>query len=235
MTEPHNPPGTLAFVDVETTGVHPDRRAWEIGVILRHPGAATIEQFHCFIDIAHLELGDADHRALQVGRFHTRHPQMTTRPDVVDHLFGAPVGVLAEYDAMRHVEWLTRGAQLVGWNVTFDAQTFDARLRAMGISPSFDYHHIEVSSLAAGFIIGEHQGRTGGPLPEDAFPRPWSAKTVRHVLGLQEPDADVTHTALGDARWTMEMFDYVIDPQKPSPEAGDRLENLAKLVTREMG
>ena len=232
MTQQHNPPGTLAFIDVETTSTHPARRAWEIAVVVRRPDAATVEEFHTFVDASHIELEHADQRALDVGRFHARHPQMTARPDVIDAVFGAPIGVLDEYTAMRQVEWMTRGAQLVAWNVSFDAQTIDARMRAVGLSPSFDYHHIEVSALAAGYLTA-YDNKWRQPAAEFEHPRPiWTRSEILTALGVDEPAKDVAHTALGDAKWHMAVYDRVMNPggEHVPPGGGENV--LANIAGR---
>jgi DNA polymerase III epsilon subunit-like protein len=200
-----NPPGTIVAVDVETTSVRPDRRAWDIGLIRRTPDGVETT-FQAFIAGVDLDLGNADHRALQVGRFHQRHPDYRRQPD----LFYAP-GVdqspaPREYDVWRQVEWLTRGAELVGYNVAFDAATLDSCMRANGISPSFGYHLIEVRSLLAGFLRG-----AGAWTLDDFGTKPaGDLRAMMAAVDMPEPAADVRHTALGDARMALDLYDAVM-------------------------
>ncbi len=204
-----NPPGTIVAVDVETTSVRPDRRAWDIGLIRRT--ADGIETtFQAFIAAVDLDLGNADHRALQIGRFHQRHPDHRRQPD----MFYAPGLAQAiaprEYDVLRQVEWLTRGAELVGYNVAFDAATLDTCMRANGISPSFGYHLIEVRSLLAGFLRG-----VGAWTLDDFGTRPaGDLRAMMAALDMPEPAADVRHTALGDARMALDLYDLVMRPPR---------------------
>lgn len=200
-----NPAGAIAFVDVETTSVRPDRRAWEVGVIVRRPGRALTE-FHAFVAASDLDLGGADHKSLAVGRFHERHPEARRHPDLPWPAFTT---LPSEAEVMRSVEWLTRGAHLCGWNVAFDAATLDARMRSCGISPSFSYRHIEVRSLAAGYLAGN-----GGPaLTPPVF---WDADDINDALRIPPvPDGD-RHTAMGDARWAMSIYDRVVGAS-PTP------------------
>lgn len=69
---------TVVFLDTETTSTGRDRRPWEIAMIRRDDTgekALTI-----FVDVADLDLDNADPDALRIGGFHSRHPQ-----------FGAPL------------------------------------------------------------------------------------------------------------------------------------------------
>src|SRR5581483_1162383 len=126
--------------------LRPDRRAWEIGLIVREPGQEDHEH-HWLIDAADLDLGNADLMALKVGRYHDRHPQAQGGCFSLD-----PGEVTAELTALWEVEQLTRGAHLVGAVVSFDAEVLAARMRAHGICPSWHYHLIDVEALAAGYL-----------------------------------------------------------------------------------
>lgn len=64
---------TLVFVDTETTSLRPDRRAWDIALIVRRPGEPDRE-YQWFVDDLALDLGNADPFALKIGRFYERHP-----------------------------------------------------------------------------------------------------------------------------------------------------------------
>jgi hypothetical protein len=58
---------TVCWVDTETTGLHPwQHEIWEIGLIL--PGGA---EHRWFLPV---DLGQADPFALEIGRYHSRHP-----------------------------------------------------------------------------------------------------------------------------------------------------------------
>lgn len=206
MNQPHNPPGTLAFIDVETTSTRPERRAWEIGIIVARPGSPTVEQFHTFIRADDLELEHADPYALRIGRFHDRHPLMTKQP-IMGYEDPWETQGTREDEAYRQVEWLTRGAQLVGWDVHFDAQTIDFRMRAAGIAPSFDYHHINLPDLAAGYLIGRYGKEWMADMTKVVGPRPrWMKSEIREHLGIAPQDPWSEHTAMGDARENQAMF-----------------------------
>ncbi len=189
------PNGTLAFIDIETTETHPElRRAWDIGLIIRTPDGDQIER-QWFIACGDLDLGNANPYALAVGKFYERHPQAST------DLLETPVR--SERAVMAAIEKLTRGARLVAWNVEFDATTLDRRMRANGILPAWDYHLIDVRPLAAGCILANLEG---GWVKSPVF---WDSAEITEALEVPLPPEEDRHTALGDARWHMALYDAV--------------------------
>jgi DNA polymerase III epsilon subunit-like protein len=201
----------LCFIDTETTSLRHDRRAWEIGIIARTDGTDT--EHHWFIDTDHLELGNADVMSLKIGRFYERHPQLT----MDEPRYHQPDQVVDEIDALWDVEAVTRGAHLVGAVVSFDADVLGQRMRANGICPSWHYHLIDVEALAVGYLSSlarnSQQGhKRRGELLELAAP-PWKSDDLSAALGISVSDED-RHTALGDARWAMAIYDKVTgDPR----------------------
>lgn len=189
----------LAFIDTETTSLRPDRRAWEIGLIVRDPfaGEYDIEKEHrWFVAADDLDLGSADLMALKVGRFHERHPGFSLRAAAAIPPVGSEIEILAQ------VEELTRGAHLVGAVVSFDAEVLAARMRANGICPSWHYHLIDVEALAVGYLAAMPTSPTMHP--------PWSSDDLTSMLGLDPVPDDERHTALGDARWARAIYDAVM-------------------------
>jgi DNA polymerase III epsilon subunit-like protein len=186
----------LCFIDTETTSLRPDRRAWEIGIIRRNADG-TEEQQHWFIDADSLDLGNADLMSLKIGRFYERHPQMDT---------GISGEAFEEPEAMWAVESFTRGAHLVGAVVSFDAEVLSARMRANGICPSWHYHLIDVEALVVGYLARTHHVKTG---KHQLITPPWKSDDLSAELGITVSDED-RHTALGDARWAMRIYDTVM-------------------------
>jgi hypothetical protein len=219
----------ICFVDCETTSLRPDRRAWEVGLIerrdvtVKHPdGPDTQEtedvEHHWFIGAADLDLGNADLMALKIGRFHERHPDATlVRKTGVP---GAWVSAHSELSVLREVEKLTRGAHLVGAVPNFDADVLGARMRANGICPAWHYHLICVENLAVGWLnayaaylegdgtAAERSAERAAELRRIAAP-PWKSDELSRAVGV-EPDEAERHTALGDARWAMRIYDAVM-------------------------
>ena len=202
-------PNRICFVDTETTSRRPDRRVWEIGIVVRDGGHDT--EHVGFVDQADLDLGNADLMSLRIGRFHERHPQAsgTERQGTAGR--GA---VLSEGQWMTELEKLTRGAHLVGAVVNFDAEVLAARMRAHGICPSWHYHLCDVEALAVGYLNGK--ARHYQDLGEQETARvllavtglPWKSDDLSAALGITVSE-DERHTALGDARWAMAIYDAV--------------------------
>lgn len=189
----------LCFIDTETTSLRPDRRAWDIGLIVRDGSETSAHQW--FVDSEDLDLGNADPFALQIGRFYERHPDIN--PDAGPRCHD-------ERRVLREVEALTRGAHLVGAVVSFDADVLGQRMRANGILPNWHYHLIDVEALAVGYIAG--QAQTGEPRAQVAADLelaapPWKSDDLTAALGLDAVPEDERHTALGDARWAMRIYD----------------------------
>ena len=177
----------LVFIDTETTSLRPDRRAWEVGLILRDPDTHDRE-WSWLIDTDDLDLGNADPFSLKIGKFYERHSQA-----LAANKANLPM-VAREYDMLRHVEFRTRGALLAGAVPNFDAEVLAARMRAHGICPSWHYHLVDVETLAAGKL---------GLAP------PWNFDKVLDAFSLTYDEAD-RHTALGDARMARDLYDAVM-------------------------
>jgi hypothetical protein len=191
---------SLCFVDTETTSLRPDRRAWEIAVILRRPGQSDDER-QWFVDAADLDLGNADLGSLRIGGFFDRHPQY--RADEEPRSGRSGQG-RPEYDVLREVEALTRGAHLVGAVPSFDADVLGARMRARGICPAWHYHVQDFETLIIGYLAG--LGRPVVP------PLPWRSDDLSQLIGVQPPVNGERHTALGDARWAVRVWDTLLGP-----------------------
>jgi hypothetical protein len=185
-------PVNLCFIDTETTSLRPDRRAWEVGLILRRPGQPDHER-SWFVEAGDLDLGNADLGSLRIGRFFDRHPHYRACRE--------PRVCPREYDVLREVEALTRGAHLVGAVPSFDTDVLGARMRAHGICPAWHYHVQDFETLIAGYLAGQ-----GKPVP----PLPWRSDDLSRLIAVEPPGDDERHTALGDARWAVRVWDAVV-------------------------
>jgi hypothetical protein len=197
---------TIIAVDTETTSLRPDRRIWEIGFIVRRPGESDSE-FRWFIDLADLDLGNADLISLKIGGFYDRHPQMISDREDPDPQHGR---VIREHNAMAAFEQHSRGAHLVGNVVSFDADVIGQRMRAHGICPSWHYHLIDCEALAVGYLAGVADGeKWSGDDPRMLGDLPWDSDRLSAALNVKLP-ADQRHTALGDAAWALAIYDAVM-------------------------
>ena len=192
---------TLVALDTETTGLHPGRRVWDIGLIVRRPGHPDHER-QWFVAAEDLDLGNADPFGLKICRYYELHPEYCgTRT-----LDEGRTGTLArEVDVLQWVESLTRGAHIVGAVPNFDTEVLDKRMRAHGILPSWHYHLQCAEILAAGFLRGRGE----------RVEYPYKSDELAERIGVDPPGDEDRHTALGDARWALRMFDAVMGGPQP--------------------
>lgn len=195
------------WLDTETTGLHRQRRAWEIAAIVRpHDGSLVDDiEFSCFVDIADLDLAGAEPDALAIGRFWQRHPQAHLVP-LVGTLLGVerklpdvlPVGaVRREWEALATLAELTKGAVVHGSNPAFDVETLAPRMAYSRLEPGWHYHPEDVPSVARGWLLG--RGHRDVPRKSDK---------VSALCGIDPAKYD-RHTALGDCRWTRDLSDAI--------------------------
>jgi hypothetical protein len=118
-------------------------------------------------------------------------------------------------DCAQSLMRLTAGAHLVGAVPSFDAAFLSRLLRANGCCPAWHYHLVDVEALAAGYIAGRADNVEVGPpsVPAeegvDLCRPPWYSNDLSRAVGV-DPDRYDRHTALGDARWAMAIYDAVM-------------------------
>jgi DNA polymerase III epsilon subunit-like protein len=214
----------LCFLDTETTGLHPKREVWEIAIIRRELDGAVTE-WHRFVQVS---LRHADPFGLNVGRFYERSPQGRMVRGEIDEgeAYGGSVDErpLVKWEYARAVARLTHGAHLVGAVPNFDAEVLARDLRQCGLTPSWHYHLIDVENLAAGFLAATYQDmrdRAASLVGKDdelysadealrSIRPPWGSEDLSNRLGIHPPGPKERHTALGDARWAMRIYDAVM-------------------------
>jgi hypothetical protein len=202
----------LCFLDTETTGLHPARRVWEFGCVLRRPAAPQAE-YQFFVDV---DLDEADPAGLAVGGFYERHPVGRWLSGRVEHRprpawFSGPVNgaLLSETQAAQVAARVTHGAVVVGAVPSFDTVSLDWLLREHGHLPQWHYHLVDVENLAVGYLARHREEITGSTLFDRMLTPPWSSTELAEALGVTIDDED-RHTALGDARWAMALYDAVM-------------------------
>lgn len=194
--------GIVAFVDTETTGLHPDlHEIYEVGLILPD---GTGHRWWLPVDLA-----KADPFALEIGKFHERHPHgysYRTEPEAecrsfIDHGLMEPAAFALQFS------FLTFRRHIAGAVVSFDAERLARLLRRHGRSPDWHYHIIDVEALAVGYIAGR-DGRAGVDAHFVTEP-PWSSDDLNEALGIKVSETD-RHTALGDCRWAQAIYQKVM-------------------------
>jgi hypothetical protein len=191
------------FLDTETDGVHPGRKAWEVAMIRRDDDGERATQFYVEID-----LSTADPFGLKVGRFYERHP-LGRYLSGLDSALGTST-LSPTHAAMRVARW-THGAHIVGAVPNFDTEVLANLLRAEYLTPAWHYHLIDVENLAVGFLHGASRP-VGTVVPDfvtEALALPWKSDDLSRACGVEPPGDDERHTALGDARWAMRLYDKI--------------------------
>jgi hypothetical protein len=188
-------PPALVFFDTETTSLRPDRRMWDVAGVRREPDGKETEM-QMFVQLDDLDLGNADHISLTIGKFHDRHPQMGKAGRL-----GPQLGhglTHTEFDVLQSLEVFTRDAIIVGAVPNFDTEVAAARMRRHNLCPSWHYHLVDVETLAAGQL---------GLRP------PWSFDSILAAYGITV-DEQLRHTALGDAYLNVYLYDAVYSGQR---------------------
>lgn len=193
----------LVFLDTETTGLHADRRAWEIAMIRRDDGLGDRS---VLIQVSDVDLAGAELIGLRIGRFHERHEQYVDGWNRSKADRGESLRVLPEAEAARLVEQWTRGAHIVGAVPNFDTETLAAMLRRHRLCPAWHYHLIDVETLALGWLHAWDRQPEGF----DASSLPWKSDEISRACGVEPPTEEERHTAMGDAQWAMRLYDQII-------------------------
>lgn len=187
--------GTRIYLDTETNGKHPLRRAWEIALIICTPGQA-LKELLLYVDIRDIDVKGAEPGAFQIGRFDERHPQRNgVLPD------GARL--VRETQLARLVYEVTRGAQIHGVVPSFDTDTLAPALRRHHREPGWHYMPLCVSTMAAGYLNALN-----------ISPKQTSEEISRQC-GVEPPEGDERHTALGDARWAHRWHHHLLSRRAP--------------------
>lgn len=212
----------IVFLDTETTSLRPDRKAWEVAMIRRDDDGERETQF--YVDVT---LEEADPVSLRIGGYYDRHPLGKATSGLGEceeptFTTGDPLvlgSFLEEVAAARVVAAWTHGAHLVGAVPAFDAEVLARLLRDNWLCPGWHYHLIDVETLAVGWLarkFGEDAKIAAVPdavavqMKRAEFEPPWDSETLSLALGVEPPDEDERHTALGDARWAARIYDQVL-------------------------
>ncbi len=177
----------LAFIDIETTGLDPDRHEIiEIGCVLMdqvwHPDG-RVELVHieeCEYKVKPERIADADPQALRVNGY-----------NAADWIFAYTLP-----EAMKMLGEKTRDCIFVAHNACFDYMFIDKAFRLTGIENKMHYHKIDTISVA--FARLGH----GGDI--DRF----SLRALCEFFKIENKNA---HTALADTRAMALMYEKMMN------------------------
>jgi hypothetical protein len=181
----------LVFLDTETTGLSLDDDIWEFAAIRRESDGSERE-LHLFLrhDVSKCNALPtsflADHQAR----------------------FPMSIGIDWHEDAVRQDdaaycidEFLQDKPHIVGAVPNFDTERLAILLgrHTHGWRAPWHYHLIDVENLTVGFLAAK--GEILRP--------PWDSDALSAALGITVPE-DERHTAMGDVRWAMRIYDAVM-------------------------
>lgn len=210
---------TIAFLDLETTGLDPQRHdIWEIGLILRQDGNPETDTEYRWLIWP--DLSTADPTSLRVGGFYERTTSvLPMKPGEAHNLQWAP----EEFDdepnyprfsdpaaVARDLARLLNGAHIVGACPSFDAAFLAHWLPRHGQAFTAHYHLLDVETLVVGHLHGLVAG-TGfrrADEGEEPLELPWKSDDLSRAIGI-DPTRYERHTALGDARWVRDQYNAI--------------------------
>lgn len=182
----------LVFMDTETTGLSLDDDIWEFAAVRREPDGTETE-LHLFIE----------HDPAKCRRL----PESFA----ADHAarFPSPCSnnVVSRKAACQRISQLFSGDRphVVGAVPNFDTERL--RLMFQREWPNWPrhefwhYHLIDVETLAVGWIYGSGPANGLADLP-------WDSDDLSRVCGVEPPTTE-RHTATGDVRWAMALYDAI--------------------------
>jgi hypothetical protein len=181
----------IVFLDTETTGLSLDDDIWEFAAIRREEDG-TEAVWHLFIE----------HSVTKCNRL--------PEPFRADHANRYdPALAWRREEAAEHVAVLFTGRpHVVGAVPNFDTERLARLLLRLDLVPGWHYHLIDVENLAVGYLAGRaSMGDLDAGL---AMPDlPWDSDVLSRACGVEPPTKD-RHTAMGDARWAMALYDAIM-------------------------
>lgn len=217
----------LAFVDTETTGLYASlHEVAEIALIFPKKsslGGSYYDDFDEWVFHLPIDFSTADPMAIQLNNLYPRRATIInqTIPNDPD---GYHVGSLSAVispgvlgiqpcspiKAAGLIAQLLHGRHLVGACPWFDAVFIEKFLRSNGQCGSWHYHLIDVEALMVGHLQVlrrfELQEDGNSNIPEITLP--WRSEDLSRFVGI-DPDLFEKHTALGDARWALAIYEEI--------------------------
>lgn len=186
------------FLDTETTGLHRDRRAWEISMIRRTVDGQN--RITLFVAVDDIDLAHAESTALDIGRFHERHPA-----------FGATLGaaeyLVTESAAVELIDEWTAGTEIFGIRPRFDTETLAGAFSRHNRTPRWWRDPVDITDLARGWVLARGEIPLRNP------------EALSGQCEVAVPSEELRHTAYGDADWVLRWFDALHAPALASSAA----------------
>lgn len=188
-SEPRTTRGpALVFMDTETTGLALTDDIWEFAAIRREPDGQYAAH-HLFIEHSIEKCVQLPAEFLQDHENRYNH-----------------MAAISRYRAAEYIDALFHDApHIVGARLNFDTERLALLLKDQGFQPKWHYHLIDVENLAVGYLYAQ-------PTTAETYAAlalPWSSDALSRAVGVQPPGPGVRHTALGDAKWAMDMYDAI--------------------------
>jgi DNA polymerase-3 subunit epsilon len=177
----------LAFLDVETTGLDPERHEiLEVGLVLarqtlipgRGPQVELLEELEWKVKPEHIETAEPE--ALRINRYNE-----------ADWLFASSLKQVMEAVAEK-----TADAILIAQNVTFDWGFIERAFRRTGVESKMHYHRLDLLSMAYAKLYHNEKLTK------------FSLSALAEYFGLKNERA---HTALADTRVTFEIYKKLLE------------------------
>lgn len=197
----------LVFMDTETTGLSLDDDIWEFAAIRREEDG-TETSLHLFIE------HDEDKCSRLPEPFRRDHfDRFPYRPS------GDVVSRRAACQAIKDLFGDDR-PHVVGAVPNFDTERIARMVRAewprWDRSEFWHYHLIDVETLAVGWLYGRHFAAPSTAalrVPDPVLVLPWDSDRLSGQVGVTPPTTE-RHTAMGDVRWAMALYDAITGAAK---------------------
>lgn len=185
---------------------------WEVGLIRRSTGIPEDRSGDMEYRFQlRPNMGIANGDSLRISGFHERF----VVPDDYEAVVWRPgheQKVLRRYDALTEIAYLLEGAHVYGIVPSFDFQRLAFDLSLANIQPGWHYQLHDVQDIAAGFVAGRRHFQEA-PLDREALrdgeQPPYDDEHLPLCAGFHPQDETTVHTALGDARYVRDLYDWI--------------------------
>lgn len=221
MATDRTPPLDVVSIDTETLSLHAAGEIWEFGAVRRN---ADGTHRTLTLMLAYPNLRNADAQALAVGRFYERHPHAPVAPGERARLHARTA---ARPAFAREIAEFTHGAILLVNNVAFDVPRLERLLASEQLRPGWWYKPVDVVDMCRGRLAADLDPEVFAEVVDVHGPVVgWGSSLIGELLGVAQQRDDERHTALGDARWVLRLYDAALG--QASPARNDAAPSIAE-------